>query len=156
MDIWSIIIIGLVAIFAWKMFSSSKEGYMVTSTRPPSSSSCASQSATIPSYSSLQTQAEAQLTNALNEQKTQTLSPKDLLPPTVSTCGTQNDLPTDLANYSAAIGVARVGLVSSNVPKRYFNLDLRGSEKIATCQNISPWNMPAVTPEDIPVNKPLC
>jgi hypothetical protein len=159
-NIWTLVILALVGVLAWKMMTSSKEGYTMTVTTPNvvvNRPSCAA--ATIPSYATLQTTAENQLTDMVNQQKSQTISPKDLLPPTTSdmtACGANPvDLQNDLANYSAAIGVARVGVVSSSVPKRYLSLDLRGTEKIATCQNISPWNMPSVG-DDIPMNAPIC
>lgn len=164
-DLWTILILLLAGILAWKLLTSSKEGYVATttSTRPPALSAfstsrpgCAPPT-NLPSYATLQTQAENQLTEVLQSQ--QTLSPQDLIPQSTSSeCGAKNatDLHTDLANYSAALGVARVGVVSIGVPKRYMSLDLRGGEKIPTCSNLSPWNMSAIGPDDIPETKPLC
>jgi hypothetical protein len=164
-NIWSMVIFLLAGVLAWKFFTSSKEGFSNTTytTMAPSKTlapSCSmTQAATIPSYSSLQSQAETQLTDLLNTQNSQTLSPKDLLPPpsTETSCGASGaSLQTDLANYSAAIGVARVGVVSTNIPKRYMSLDLRGGEKIASCSAVSPWNMAVITADDIPETRPLC
>ena len=175
MDFWHILIILLTAALIYRLVSSNKEGYMASNAWTTPTASTTAKAVTlpavvgvspcslagpdmqnVPSFDESHAMAVNQMNRYLDSTSTTQLQPKDLLPPVDDSCSRSSDLNVDIANYTLAIGVGRVGAVSVSAPKRFMTQDIRGMEKVPDNVPVGPWNNSPIRYEDIPQNRPLC